>query len=157
MLEQLKSFLANLTASSDDAKSGTDDIRVAAAALMIYVADSDGFRGEEERAQLRAALTEAYDLKGKEIDKLLKAGEKANREAIDFYQFTSVLSRKLSSEEKVELVRLLWGTVYADGELHEIEDNVVWRVAELIGVEQRERVLLRQEARRAAGIGSERD
>jgi uncharacterized tellurite resistance protein B-like protein len=37
----------------------------------------------------------------------------------------------------------MWEIVYADGELHELEDNVVWRVAELIGVDSRERIALR--------------
>ena len=44
----------------------------------------------------------------------------------------------------------MWEIVYADGELHELEDNVVWRVAELIGVDRRDRV----EARRASAAGS---
>jgi uncharacterized tellurite resistance protein B-like protein len=157
MLEQLKSFLGSLKPASGDKKSGADDVRVAAAALMIYVADSDGLRGDAESAQLRAALAEAYDISGKQLEKILSAGEKASREAIDFYQFTSVLNRQLGQDEKIGLVRLLWETVYADGELHEIEDNVVWRIAELIGVEQRQRVVLRQQAREASGIASERD
>ncbi|MBI1622093.1 tellurite resistance TerB family protein [Aquamicrobium zhengzhouense] len=157
MLERFKTFLANLNPAAGDRKPGSDDPRVAAAALMILVADADGSHVEEERVQLRSALAEAFDLSGRQLDQLLTAGEKASREAIDYYQFTSVLNRTLEQPQKTELVRLLWETVYADGELHELEDNVVWRVAELIGVEQRERILLRRQARDAAGIRGEQD
>ena len=47
---------------------------------------------------------------------------------------------------------MLWQIVLADGVLHEIEDSVVWRIAELLGVETRERIRLRQkvEAKLAA-------
>jgi len=34
--------------------------------------------------------------------------------------------------------------VFADGVLHELEDNVVWRIAELLAVDSRNRVLLKQ-------------
>jgi uncharacterized tellurite resistance protein B-like protein len=47
----------------------------------------------------------------------------------------------------VEFVGVMWDVVYADGELHELEDNIVWRVAELIGVDRRDRVAARQRAR----------
>jgi uncharacterized tellurite resistance protein B-like protein len=40
----------------------------------------------------------------------------------------------------------MWEIVYADGELDELEDNTVWRVAELIGVERRDRIEARRKA-----------
>ena len=53
--------------------------------------------------------------------------------------------------DRIGLVEDLWEMVYADGLVHEFEDNVVWRIAELIGVGTRERTLARQRvlARRA--------
>ena len=52
--------------------------------------------------------------------------------------------RSLSGEERLKFIELLWEIVYSDGENHELEDNLVWRVAELLGVDGRDRVLLRQ-------------
>ena len=46
---------------------------------------------------------------------------------------------------------MMWDVVYADGELHELEDNTLWRVAELIGVDRRDRIAMRQEAAAADG------
>ena len=46
---------------------------------------------------------------------------------------------------------MMWEMVFFDGEMHELEDNVVWRVAELIHVERNDRVALRQRARAATG------
>ncbi|MEO0637039.1 MAG: TerB family tellurite resistance protein, partial [Pseudomonadota bacterium] len=40
--------------------------------------------------------------------------------------------------------------VYSDGQLHELEDNVVWRIAELLGVSARDRMLAKQDAVRDA-------
>jgi uncharacterized tellurite resistance protein B-like protein len=111
---------------------------------MFHVTDADGDRREVENTRLKALLAEAYGLSGSKLDELVRAGEEADREAIDLYAFTSVLKRSLTREGCVEFVKIMWEIVYADGELHELEDNIVWRVAELIGVDSHERIALRQ-------------
>ena len=44
----------------------------------------------------------------------------------------------------------MWEIVFADGELHELEDHTLWRIAELIGVDRRDRILARQKAQAQA-------
>jgi uncharacterized tellurite resistance protein B-like protein len=39
--------------------------------------------------------------------------------------------------------------IYADHQVNEFEDNVVWRVADLLGVSSRERIGLRQQVEAA--------
>lgn len=119
---------------------------------MVHVMDADGVRQNIELERLRGAMTAAYGVSGAELDALLAAGEKADQEAIDLFAFTSVLKRHLDEKGRVELIGLLWDVVYADGERHELEDNIVWRVAELIGVDGRTRVAARQRARERASI-----
>lgn len=157
MLERLKSFLKSLPGSgADAAQADADDPRVAAAALMFHVIDADGVRDEAERRRLREVLSQAYAITGHELDAVIHAGEEAEREAVDLYIFTSVLKRHLDERARVEFVGLLWEMVYADGELHELEDNVVWRVAELIGVSSRDRTDMRRRVRgQAEAAGSD--
>lgn len=152
MLDRLKSFFGSLQEKPRSARPSADDPRVAAAALMVHVIDADGVREDAERRRLREVLSQAYDLTGSELDRLVQAGEDAEREAVDFYAFTSVLNRTLDDHAKIEFIAILWEMVYADGQLHELEDNVVWRVAELIGVSPRDRVLMRQRVREERGL-----
>ena len=56
----------------------------------------------------------------------------------------SVLKRHLDAEARIEFIGLLWAMAYADGRADELEDNTVWRVAELIGVDSRDRIAARQ-------------
>jgi len=95
-------------------------------------------------------LAETFGIGGAELHRIVAAGEKAEGEAVDLYAFTSVLNRHLDGEARHELIGAMWELVYADGELHELEDNVVWRVAELIHVERDQRIALRQRAQ--AGV-----
>lgn len=148
MFERLRSFLRELPVAS--ARDSADDPRIAAAALLFHVMDADGIRQDVERERIQKLVEETYGLHGTELQRLLSDGEKADSEAVDLYAFTSVLKRHLDEEGRINFIRLMWEVCYADGELHELEDNTLWRVAELIGVGSRERVLARQAARLAA-------
>jgi uncharacterized tellurite resistance protein B-like protein len=123
---------------------------VAAAALMYHVMDADGVRHDAEWERMKEILAEAYGLTGDALDRLVAAGGKADEEAVDLYAFTSVLKRHLDEKARIEFVGLMWEVVFADGELHELEDHTLWRIAELIGVDRRDRILERQKAQAQA-------
>jgi uncharacterized tellurite resistance protein B-like protein len=48
---------------------------------------------------------------------------------------------------------MLWKMVYADGKVSEFEANVMWRVADLLAVSTRDRVMLRERVAAAQGAG----
>jgi uncharacterized tellurite resistance protein B-like protein len=133
MFERFTSFLESL-AGRDVSDDKITPLQLSATALMFAVMDADGFRHEAELAALETALSDHFDLEGAALQELVWKGEAAEAEAVDLYQFTSVLV-KLPEEERLYLL---------DGELHELEDNLVWRIAELIGISGRDRVELRQ-------------
>lgn len=149
MFERLLTFLKALPSAEPDDRS--DDPRVAAAALLFHVMEADGMRQDVERERIRTMMAESYDLGGRELERVLADAEKAEAEAVDLYAFTSVLKRHLDEDARVDFIRLMWEVCYADGELHELEDNLLWRVAELIGVGGRDRIAARQQVRRRSG------
>lgn len=150
----LDRFLAFLKTMPQPERPDVDDPRVAAAALLFHLMDADGIRHRGETAQLPALLAESFGIGGAELERIMAAGEQAEGEAVDLYAFTSILGRHLDGEARNELIGAMWELVYADGELHELEDNIVWRVAELLHVEGKDRVAMRRRAREAAGIDS---
>lgn len=153
MLDRLSRFFEDLVPrSASDDHSDRPDATVAAAALMFHVMDADGVREKAERDQLRTLLSDRYGLSGPDLDNVLSRGEEAEREAVDLYAFTSILKRELTEEGRLELIEILWEMVYADGSWHELEDNLVWRVSELLGVSNRDRVLLRRTVAERRGV-----
>jgi uncharacterized tellurite resistance protein B-like protein len=145
MFDRIIAFLKDLPSGADAEKAPrADDPRIAATALMYHLMDADGVRQDAEWERLKAILAETYGISGQEVDALVKAGGKAEEEAVDLYTFTSVLKRDLDEEQRVEFIGLMWEIAYADGELHELEDNTLWRIAELLGVDRRDRILERR-------------
>jgi uncharacterized tellurite resistance protein B-like protein len=147
MLDRIQAFLHTLTAPHHTEEFAPDDPRVAFVALCFQVMEADGRISEKERQKFRDLLQERYNLSRDGLQALIAAGQQAGSEAVDYYRFTSDLRRHLVNEDdRVELLGILWDIVYADGQRSEMEDHVIWRIADLLGVSARDRVLQRQQA-----------
>jgi uncharacterized tellurite resistance protein B-like protein len=120
------------------------DPKLAVAVLLVHLASVDGQMKDEERQAIRNALRDHYELDDAAVDKLIREAALRDAEAVDFYKFTSALS-SLDSADRIEIVRMMWQVVFADKNNHELEDNMVWRIAELIGVSARDRTMLRSQ------------
>ncbi|MDK1490847.1 TerB family tellurite resistance protein [Sinorhizobium sp. 7-81] len=155
MLERFRAFLESLASSTAPIEKG--DPRVAVIALCVQVMEADGTVLAAERRKMREIIEEQYQLDDEGLDALIEAGESAESEAIDFYKFTAEIKRHLSEEQRIELVGTLWEIVYADGVRNEMEDHVIWRIADLLGVSGRDRVLKRQEVAARIDVEEEND
>lgn len=148
MLRSIGEFISEITRGNRDPQTFDDtDFRLAAAALLVHVATSDSDFGEAEREKLRGILAQRFELDVEEVDALMNSAIRADLEAVDLYQFTSVLNRAFNEEERQRIVEMMFEVAYADGELSEFEDNVVWRASELLHVPSRERVTIRRRVR----------
>jgi uncharacterized tellurite resistance protein B-like protein len=124
------------------------DPKLSVAALLVHLAAVDGQMSDAERVIIKGALMDHYDLDEGNVEQLVKEAALRDAEAVDFYKFTSTLS-SLELEDRLEIIRMMWTVVFADSKNHELEDNMVWRVAELIGVSSRDRTILRQQIGKA--------
>lgn len=129
-----------------EAPVDVDDHKLSVAALLVHLAAVDGSMGDNERRAIRTALMDHYALDETSVDKLIREAARQDAEAVDFYKFTSGLTR-LEMEDRIEVIRMMWTVVFADNKNHELEDNMVWRIAELIGVSSRDRTILRNQVR----------
>ncbi|BCH52563.1 hypothetical protein GOZ89_12120 [Agrobacterium vitis] len=151
MLERLNTFFQSFIAGEQDNEFDGNDTRVLIVALCFQVMEADGTISAAERKSLKKSIKDHYDLDRSKIDALLEAGQQAESEAVDYYRFTSELKRRLDENQRLELVSVLWDIVYADGMRNEMEDHILWRVADLLGVSDRDRILARQKAAERAG------
>lgn len=156
MFDKIISFLDSLSEESgvDNMKPGfsPDDPRLCAAALMYHVLRADGIMRDVEKERLEELVRSDEHFEGADLGKLLEAARQADDEAVDLYKFTSVLRMGLEMEDRVHFIELLWELVYSDGVRHELEDNVVWRISELMGVDGRDRIAMRHRVRDRTGI-----
>lgn len=148
MLSALKNLIAELTGETEQPRPfNSSDYQLAAVALLVHIASVDGEFDDSECVRIQRLVETRFSLDANEAEKLIEAAFESEREAVDLYRFTSVLKRRLDEDGRRQVVGMLWDMAHADGEVHEFEENVVWRVAELLGVSTRDRVELRREIR----------
>jgi uncharacterized tellurite resistance protein B-like protein len=91
MLDAITKFFGDLSGGTDTVKLGEDDLRLACSALLYHVIAIDGVVSDDERQLLIGLLKQRFDLDAGGAASLVAAAREADNEAVDFYQFTSVL------------------------------------------------------------------
>ncbi len=152
MFDSLRRFIDELTGAEPVERDfGENELRVAAAALLVHVAEIDGFFTDSEKRALLLLLQQRFDLDVGSAESLLAEARARDRESVDLYGFTSVLKHSMSGPDRRRLVEMMWTVAYADGTVQEFEENIIWRVSELLGVPARERIAMRRKVREEHG------
>src|SRR6201992_2640742 len=143
MLDGLRQFIADVVSPSHEPRDLDDTgYRLAATALLVHVISLDGDPPETEKRKLHSLIESSFGLDRGAADKLIASATLVEGEAVDLYHFTSVIMRSVDDAGRLRIVEMMWELVYADGQVSEFEDNVVWRAADLLGVSQRDRIEL---------------
>ncbi len=150
MIDSLIGWLTGEPAANGDAPQ--DDLKVALAALLVEAAHSHDHFDERERAVVARLLQRRFSLSPADALRLLAAGEREADRSAELFHFTRIINQRLSPEQRVELIEMLWEVAYADGELDEYEDSLLRRVGGLIYVPDHERGAARQRVLKRLGI-----
>jgi uncharacterized tellurite resistance protein B-like protein len=153
MLDGLRQFIADVVAPNTQTREFDETgYRLAATALLIHVVSLDGEPSQAEQQKLHSLIESHFGLDRGSADRLIAAATRVEGEAVDLYHFTSVIMREVDDAGRLRIVEMMWELVYADGEVTEFEDNVVWRASDLLGVSARDRIELKHRVAAARGV-----
>ena len=145
MFETFKSFISDFVDGEKHPSQFADnDYRLAAAALLVHAAAIDGEMSQRERDKLHGVIKQRFALSDEATDELIVKATAAEHESVDLYHFTSLLNHSLDEPGRARVIEMMWEIVFADGQRDELEDNLLWRAADLLGVSSRERIELRR-------------
>ncbi|NVN88368.1 MAG: TerB family tellurite resistance protein [Rhodopseudomonas sp.] len=146
MLAKLRQFIADVITPAEQQALTFDDsgYRLAATALLIHVISLDGEPSEVEKRKLHMLLESRFGLDPGSTDRLIASATLIEGDAVDLYQFTSVIMRTVDEKGRLRIIEMMWQMVYADGNVTEFEENVVWRAADLLAVSSRDRINLKR-------------
>jgi uncharacterized tellurite resistance protein B-like protein len=137
-IEALRALFSSGRPSRESGGRGPDPVVVAACALLLEIAHADDeFRPEERERIVRHIRTE-MGVADSDIQDVLALAETSRRDSVDLYHFTRLVAENLSREDRLKLVEAIWGVVYADGSLSEVESHLARRIAELLGFQHPE-------------------
>ncbi len=128
------------------------DLKLSVAVLLVEAARQDDRFAPEERAVITDLLTRKFELAPQDCAALLVAAEARAAEMVQLHGDTNAIFEAMTPDERIGLIEMLWDVVYADGVLDPEEDLLIRRIAGLIAVTDRDRVLARQRVMARLGL-----
>lgn len=137
MLESIRNFFRTSMSPSREAEDepARKDLRLAACALLLELAHADEEFTADELQHVESAVRRQFGLGREEAERLLALAEEARANAVDLWQFTSLIAENYSLGQKMVLAEIMWGLVYSDGELAGKEDYLMRKISNLLRLE----------------------
>ncbi len=127
------------------------DVRIAAAALFLEMANIDNEFSEEERQHILEILQDEFGLSQEHALELAQRAAAELQGSIDLWGFTNQINKNYSDEEKVRVVELLWRVVYADGHVDAHEDYLVHKLTKLLRVPHKQMIAAKLRVKQRGG------
>lgn len=145
MREQIRQFFAEHMAPNGktngqakahvDAEDERQKLHVAACALLLEIAYADDAFSDAERMHIEAVMQRHFDLDQETATGLIELAEAERSNAIDLYQFTSLIRDNYDLGQKTLLAEIMWGLVLTDGEVQRHESYMLRKIANLLDLE----------------------
>lgn len=152
MLQNLKQFFDRHILPTGREEGGNADhaLRVATAALLFEVMRTDSEIKDVEHHAMTAAIQKRFDLTAEETASLLRLAEAEAEQATDYYQFTALINKHYTPEQKEQVIEYMWQVASADHEIDRFERTLVHKIADLLYVPRPAQIAARERALRSA-------
>ena len=103
--------------------------------LMFEVAMSDGSLDDAELELIKKRASTSDDTDEK-ISQTIKDILRETQDSVSFYPSVKTINETHSIEEKKELLAILWNLITADSVIDAYEENLYFKIAELIKIKR---------------------
>jgi len=80
------------------------------------------------------SISANFSLSTEEANTLIILATQEQKQTTDYYQFTSLINKGFSQEQKITVIKTLWKIAYADGVLDKHEEYMVRKMADLLHI-----------------------
>lgn len=152
MIAGIKNFFTQMIepGAKETGVASQHALQLATAALLLEMMRMDSSVTAAETAAVTKVLRSRFGLRAEEVEMLMVLAADEARQATDYFQFTSLINKSFSAEQKVQVVEYLWQVAYADGHLDAHEQHFMRKIADLLYVSHADYVAAKQRAREAA-------
>ncbi|GBD91753.1 tellurite resistance protein TerB [bacterium BMS3Abin04] len=140
MLNYFKEMFHNSNSTHED-HSHVDKnkiIQIATCALFLEVADADDNYDPREKEKIILIMEETFNLSRSEVDELLKISNESVENSVSIYEFTEVINKNFSYEEKYNIMLNLWRLVFVDHYLHKYEEYTLRKISSNLSLEHKD-------------------
>ena len=134
MLNQIKLFFEKHLALSAPEVASEDKLQLATVALFLEMMTMDDKFEPKEQEIIQYLIHQNFSLTAEQAISLIELAGQQRKQATDYFQFTSLINKGYSLEQKIRLVESLWKIAFIDGVLDMQEEYLVRKIAGLLHV-----------------------
>lgn len=105
---------------------------MACAVLLVEIMKADYELLEEEKSSLVKLLQQLFSISAEESQALFAQAESASAQSNDLFQYTDVINKHWSIDEKFKLIQGLWQVAYSDNQLDKYEEYMIRKISDLL-------------------------
>jgi uncharacterized tellurite resistance protein B-like protein len=147
VINQIKLFFEQHLTMSSIADDTERALQLAAAALFLEMMTMDDKVAPEEHEKILCLIQQNFSLPTDQAVSLLELAEQQRKQATDYYEFTSLINKSYSLEQKIQVVEALWKIAFIDNTLDFQEEYLVRKIARLLHVPDSALVMARERVR----------
>lgn len=125
-------------ATREEAPTLHADEHLAATALLVHVARADGVLDAAESERLARIVQSRYAASAAEASDLIARAAAFDAQNRDLTGLVELIGSEAALDDRIRLLSLAWSVASADGEIHEFEEALVWRLGKLLGLDEAE-------------------
>ena len=134
MLNQIKLFFTQHIALSASENTLEEKLQLATVVLFLEMMYMDDKVDPKEQDVILSLVHQNFSLTAEQATSLIELAEQQRKQATDYFQFTSLINKEYSLEQKVRLIESLWKIAFIDGVLDMNEEYLVRKIADLLHV-----------------------
>lgn len=118
----------------DQAGEPGERLAEAAAVLLLEMAATDSHMKPAELDAVHEAMKRAFGMDTEAIEEVVGEARTLQHQSVSLHRFTESLRTGMDNEARYGLIEHLWRVAYADGHLDRYEEQLLRRLADLLGV-----------------------
>ena len=115
-------------------KEKPKNLKLIALCLVYEVANADNDIDVRERDLILEKIKESIDVSVLTEKEIFDVIQEESERRVSFYDIINDINQNLDKKEKIDVLKMLWETAYADKVLDVDEERIIRRSAEMLGI-----------------------
>jgi len=150
MVTAIKQFFEKYIQPSPDSSDKVSEhaLQLATAALLIEMMRADAKVSQDECKTVTKIIQSKFRLTEEETKTLIKLAEEEIWKSTGYYEFTFLINKGFTYEQKLKVIEHMWEVAFTDTELDKYEEHMIRKIANLIHVTHRDFIETKLRARK---------
>ena len=130
------------------------DIELIGCVLAYEIAVSDGKIDSRELNKIKDEIMVKSKALGLIPEEVFETIKNHSNESVSFNDFINQINDNFSQDEKLQMIKFLWQTAYADNVLEVDEERLIRRIADMISIKDIQVLKLKHQAKESQIINN---